>query len=56
MYFCMYIYIYTIYIDMYKLRFISSIGTGWIDNVHLSGCVCVCAIMTLMEEAGMGCI
>lgn len=49
MYLCMYIYI-----DMYKLRFISSIGTGWNDNVHLSGCVC--AIMTLMEEAGTGCI
>lgn len=25
---------------MYKLSFRSSIGTGWNDNVHVSGCVC----------------
>ena len=50
----LYVYIYTLICISYVS--ICSIGTGWNDNVHLSGCVCVCAIMTLMEETGTGCI
>ena len=36
----LYVYIYTLICISYVS--ICSIGTGWNDNVHLSGCVCVC--------------